>query len=285
MAVLEELYPANTAEPWDSVGLICGDPAQPVRKILLALDVTQATVQEAVDCQADLLITHHPLFLRPVHSVAADTWKGKLVHQLIQAGCALFNAHTNADIALGGVNEALSQRLGLRDTEVLIPRGDLQTSPMPHTGLGRVGNLPTAMSFLQLGELVARVLPGAAQGVRLAGNLTQQVQRIAVVGGSGDSTFQAVRDSGAQVVLTSDLRHHPVSELREQALFAGSKQGQPAWPFVIDVAHYSSETPWLGVLADIMQQKYFSQSQVAVQLSQVNTDPWTAQLACPTNIN
>ncbi|MDT0164233.1 Nif3-like dinuclear metal center hexameric protein [Actinotalea sp. AC32] len=121
VALLDRRFPPGTAESWDAVGTVCGDPDQPVRKVLLAVDPTLAVVDEAVDWGADLLLTHHPLLLRAVHSVAATTFKGAVVHRLTRAGCALHVAHTNADAALGGVADALAEAIGLVDLEPLVP--------------------------------------------------------------------------------------------------------------------------------------------------------------------
>lgn len=107
------------AQPWDAVGLVVGDPAAPVRRVLFALDPVASVAEEAVAEGADLLITHHPLFLAPVHGVPATTAKGRLVHRLIQAGVALYVAHTNADVANPGVSDALAAVLGLREVEPL----------------------------------------------------------------------------------------------------------------------------------------------------------------------
>ena len=120
VAALERRYPPGTAEPWDAVGLVAGDPSQPVRHVLFAVDPTAAVVDEAIAWGADLLVTHHPLLLRPVHSVAATTFKGAVLHRLIRAGVALHVAHTNADAADGGVAHALAQAVGLVDLEPLI---------------------------------------------------------------------------------------------------------------------------------------------------------------------
>jgi dinuclear metal center YbgI/SA1388 family protein len=122
-ALLEQLYPVAGAESWDAVGLVCGDPDQPVRRVLLAVDPTAAVVDEALDWDADLLVVHHPLLLRGVHGVPASTPKGRLVHRLVRAGCALFVAHTNADSASPGVSDALARVLGLADLRPLHPRG------------------------------------------------------------------------------------------------------------------------------------------------------------------
>ena len=122
-AVLERLYPAAGAESWDAVGLVCGDPGQPVRRVLLAVDPTAAVVDEALTWGADLLVVHHPLLLRGVHGVPASTPKGRIVHRLVRAGCGLFVAHTNADSASPGVSDALARVLGLADLRPLQPRG------------------------------------------------------------------------------------------------------------------------------------------------------------------
>ena len=122
VAVLEDLYPSAEAEAWDAVGLVCGDPDAPVRRVLLAVDPVEAVAREAVDGGYDLLLTHHPLHLRGTTSVAATTPKGRVVHTLVRAGCALHVAHTNADVADPGVSDALAARFGLRDLRPLQPR-------------------------------------------------------------------------------------------------------------------------------------------------------------------
>src|SRR3990170_8056483 len=117
VAVRDDLYDPATAESWDAVGLVTGDPYQPVTLVLLAVDPVQAVIDEAVDWRADLLLTHHPLLLRPVHAVAATDPKGRAVTSLVRAGVALHVAHTNADVADPGVSDALGPALGLVDLE------------------------------------------------------------------------------------------------------------------------------------------------------------------------
>ncbi|MGF1645586.1 MAG: Nif3-like dinuclear metal center hexameric protein [Kineosporiaceae bacterium] len=119
--VLDAAYPRAQAADWDAVGLVLGDLAAPVRRVVLAVEATARTVQEALDDRADLLLVHHPLLLRPVHGVGTDTPKGALVHRLIRGGCALFTAHTNADVAAPGVSDALARVLGLTDLSPLDP--------------------------------------------------------------------------------------------------------------------------------------------------------------------
>ncbi|TXH44088.1 MAG: Nif3-like dinuclear metal center hexameric protein [Actinobacteria bacterium] len=119
LAAMEQLYPSRLAEGWDAVGLVCGDPERPVRRILVAVDPVAEVVDEALRFGADLLITHHPLLLQGVHGVPATTPEGRVVMRLIEAGCALLCAHTNADAANPGVSDALARALGLGDLRPL----------------------------------------------------------------------------------------------------------------------------------------------------------------------
>ncbi|MGY2061864.1 Nif3-like dinuclear metal center hexameric protein, partial [Nocardia gipuzkoensis] len=116
VGVLDAAYPPRLAESWDSVGLVCGDEGEPVGRVLFAVDATAAVVDEAIAWGAQVLVAHHPLLLRGVDSVAANTPKGALVHRLIRNGCALFTAHTNADSADPGVSDALAHAVGLTVT-------------------------------------------------------------------------------------------------------------------------------------------------------------------------
>src|SRR3954469_22273724 len=121
VALLDEWYPPTTADDWDAVGLVGGHPADEVRRVMFAVDPAPVVAQEAADWGADLLVVHHPLFLRGVHGVAATTPKGRTFTPLARAGCALFTAHTNADQAVDGVSQALADALGLRDQRPLVP--------------------------------------------------------------------------------------------------------------------------------------------------------------------
>ena len=121
VGVLEELYPPAWAQSWDAVGLVCGDPDALVRRVLLAVDPVEPVVRDAVEGGFDLLLTHHPLYLRGTTSVAATSPKGRAVHALVRGGCALHVAHTNADVADPGVSDALAARFGLRDLRPLQP--------------------------------------------------------------------------------------------------------------------------------------------------------------------
>lgn len=121
IAALDSLYDPAWAEPWDAVGLVCGDPEQRVNTVLFAVDPAPAVIAEAIAGRYDLLVTHHPLLLHGVHSVAATTPKGRVIHDLVRAGVALHVCHTNADVAQPGVSDVLAQAIGLTDLRPLAP--------------------------------------------------------------------------------------------------------------------------------------------------------------------
>lgn len=278
--VLDTRYPPATAEDWDAVGLVVGDPQRSVRRVLFAVDPVSDVVDEAVAWGADLLVTHHPLLLKAVHSVAASTVKGSVVHRLVEAGCALYVAHTNGDAAERGVNDALADLLGLVDRRPLDPH-----EPGATTGAGRIGRLTVPVTLRAFSEHVAAVLPATPQGVRVAGDLDATVSTVAVLGGSGDSYISVARAAGADVYVTSDLKHHGVSEAREQALLDAHAAGaapQSGTPFLVDTAHFASEWPWLGYAADDLVHDCASDgTTVVTRVSVLRTDPWTARFGSP----
>ncbi len=264
MDVFETLWPTALAESWDSVGLAVGDPDADVRSILLALDPMDAVIAEAVVLGADLVFNHHPLMLKPVKSVNASTLKGGAVHTLISNDIALFNAHTNADSARGGVSDALISLLGIGDAVPLVPHAEGAS-----TGIGRVGDLPKRTPVRDIARTLATLLPRTTTGVRIAGDPAAAVTRVAVCGGAGDSLFDEVRASGAEVYITADLRHHPATEARDTANRQGGR------PQLIDVSHWASETVWLTAAAEQLETEFAERGfTVALQHSAVNTDPW-----------
>ncbi|MPZ60901.1 MAG: Nif3-like dinuclear metal center hexameric protein [Propionibacteriales bacterium] len=377
VACLDELYDPRSADDWDAVGTVCGDPAQPVRTILFAVDPVLAVVEEAVQRGGDLVVTHHPLLLRAVHSVAATTPKGRVLHRLIRNDIALHVCHTNADSADPGVSDAVARVLGLTDVrpldadpeppmdklvtfvphadaqriidalaaagagvigdydrcawtasgvgtfrpgagtnpaigsvgaiervdetrvEMVLPRARRQTviealrgahpyeepaldlfetAELPSTrGTGRVGVLPEPTTLRGFVERVAGALPATTGGVRVAGDPEQPVRTVALCGGAGDAFLGPARASGADVYVTSDLRHHPASELREWAY-----DDQDAAPALVDVSHWAAEWTWLPDAADRLASALAERgSTVDTHVSRINTDPWAFQIASP----
>ena len=361
--VMDNAYPPHLAEEWDSVGLICGRREAAVNHVAFALDCTDEVAEAAISAGVDMLIVHHPLLLRGVDSVAADTPKGRILHRLIESGIALFAAHTNADSARPGVNDKLAELVGITPGRPLAPKpgpgrhlwgvhvpaehvdklkqglfaagagrignysecvyeiaGTGQFKPEPGAdptdgevgktyrddelriqfvatpsdkqalvdtlltnhpyeepafdsteladatpidqafGLGRLGKLPKPMSLAEFTQQVADGLPATSWGVRAAGDPDKRVETVAVASGAGDGFMATAAKLGADVFVTSDLRHHPVDEHLRTSDMA-----------IIDTAHWASEFPWTAQAEEIVRRE----AGVETSVIDVRTDPWT----------
>ena len=252
VSAMESLFPPETAESWDHVGLSVGTPEAPVRSIGFAVDPCEASVSEAINRGADMLITHHPLYLRGTHSVATTTAKGSWTSRLIKSDVALYSAHTNADVAASTV--ALANLLGVT----------LERALDTETGIGGVG-LIAPLPLRDFAQLVAKVLPEVPAGVLVGGDPELRVERVAICSGSGDSLLQAANEAGADVYLTADLRHHPATD----HLWNGGCA-------LVSATHWATEWPVLAIMRD----QLLSELAVPVEtyISQIPTDAWFARL-------
>ncbi|WP_165064132.1 Nif3-like dinuclear metal center hexameric protein [Marisediminicola senii] len=257
-AVVERLWPPTGTESWDAPGLLVGDPAATVGHVHLAVDAVSESVDESVQLGADLLLVHHPLLLRGVTSVAEDRYKGAMVARLIRGGVALIAAHTNADVVETGTSAVFARAIGMTDLRPISPAAD------GATGLGRIGALPEPTTLGRLARVLADLLPPTATGVRVSGEYDRPIRSIALCGGAGDSLLSDPGVLAADVYITSDLRHHPASEARENARVAGG-------PALIDVSHWASEWLWLSVAADELRA---AMPGLTVTVSELRTDPW-----------
>lgn len=261
---VEEFWPASTAEAWDRVGLVTGKNDAPLRRVLLAVDAVGDTAREALTWGADVLFTHHPLLLRGVHSIAEDTSKGALLAALVKGNCALLAAHTNADAPEGGVSDVLAARLGLKDAMPIEP------GAIDGIGIGRVGDLDEPVTLSEFARAVAAELPPTVSGVRVAGDEHRLVRRVALCGGAGDSLLSHPLVLGADVYVTSDLRHHPAQESLEQSAISGG-------PALVDVSHWAAESLWLQGAAHRLSQALPG---VEFKVSEHRTDPWSFAVGC-----
>ena len=252
IAAMEKRYPSASAELWDAVGLVSGNPNNQVSKILFAVDPAESVIQEAKEIGAELIIAHHPLMLKGVTSVAESTRKGKIVADLIKSDIALLTAHTNADVANPGVSDALARAVGVEPDSAI----DQVTK------LGRIGNLPKAMPLSDFAQLVADGLPKTAHGIHVAGDLQRGISRVAVCGGAGDSLLGLVEQSDADVFVTSDLRYH----LTEEFVRSTGKA-------LVSISHWAGEWTWLNLAADLIVPDLGGT--LEVQVSHTVTDPWS----------
>lgn len=233
VTALEAAYPPALAESWDAVGLVCGDPDEPVARVLVAVDPVADTVEEAIDARAQLLVTHHPLLLRGVHGVPADNPKGALVHRLVRAGAGLFCAHTNADRADPGVSDALAAALGVTVT------GPLRAAPaqpldvlavaVPVDDAGRVLDALAAAGAGRLGDYShgAWTVDGTGRFVPLPG-ASPAVGRVGELQRAGETRIETVLPRHRREEILAALRaahpyEQPAYSLHEQAETASSR--------------------------------------------------------------
>ena len=255
---LDGLWPPAGAEEWDAVGLVVGARSQQVTHIRLVVDVVRATVDEAISDGADLIVAHHPLLLRGVTSVAEDHYKGALVADLIRAGVGLYSAHTNADAVDVGTSDVLARALGIADMSPITEGLD------EDSGIGRVGVLAKPIRLYDLATTLGRLVPQTAGGIRVSGDPEQMVSRVALCTGAGDSLLNHPLVQAADVYITGDLRHHPVSEVQQQRLHQSG-------PALIDVSHFASEWFFLDQVKAELESRLPG---VTISVSEVVTDPW-----------
>ncbi len=230
---IEALAPLSLAESWDRPGLQLGDPQAHLSTVVVALDPSPAAVTLALARGAELLVTHHPLFLEPLHRLDLSTPQGRKIRDLLCGGVAVYAAHTNLDRARGGVNDRLAARLGLEEVE------DLGAEPDGRPALGRVGRLAAPRRLGEFAREAARAL--GAPTARVVGDPDRRVERVAVCGGSGASLWPAARAAGAQVLVTGDVRHHAALDAREAGMA------------LVDVGHATGERVAVEILAGVVR--------------------------------
>lgn len=229
IAVMEAIAPQGLALGFDNVGLLVGPDHDEIRRVLVALDCTPVTAQEAVDTGADLLLTHHPVFFSGIKRFLPDGPETAAPYILVRHGVGHFAAHTNLDAAQGGVNDALASVLGLEDV-----------SMFGAEGLCRIGTLPSPLTLADFAKHAARALETQ---VRFSGEGTKTVCRAAVLGGAcGLEDAYAAKEAGADVFLTGEIRHH-------EAL-AALVRGIP----VVAAGHYETERTVLVPLIKRLQE-------------------------------
>ncbi len=257
---LDDFWPQTFADDWDNVGLSAGSLSAEIETILVAVDLTDAVIDEALAAKCQLIITHHPLLLKPIGSLDESKLKGHLLARLIRGNLSHFVAHTNADVQLDGASTAMANAFGLEQVEPLVP----QSKTLGH---GAIGELPEQTTLSQFAKLVSASLPKTGRRVVFSGNPDQQIKRVAICSGAGDSLIPFVLDSDADVYVTSDLRHHPVLDA-----VATPRKGNPI--ALIDVSHWAAESLWV----ESAVRRLSAIPGVSALASRINTDPWTQEV-------
>lgn len=236
MNALERIAPRHLAEDWDNTGLLVGSYAQKVKRILVALDVDDTVVAEAIERSADMIVAHHPAIFRGMKQLRTDLPLGRRLAALLTHGIAVAAAHTNLDITRGGVNDVLAERLGLEKLSTFITTAQTDGSA---ESLGRIGTLPAPVAIDDFAHSVRKRL--GVSHVRLVRAVDRPVRRVAVCGGAGAEFIDTAVRRGADVYLTGDVKYHEAQRAAEQGMH------------LIDAGHFGTERPVLPVLADLLR--------------------------------
>ena len=243
---IEGIAPPYMKMDWDNCGLLCGRKNKEVRKILVALDPFRNVVQEAIDLGADLIVTHHPLIFRsPLMAVNEDTETGRLVLELMEHGIAAINAHTNLDLAPGGVNDVLAQTLGLQNIQII--------NPIDNYGLLRCGTVaeqPLSAFLTAVKENLH------CEGIRYVDN-GKPVRKVAVGGGSCADEMQEALEVGCDTFVTADVKYNQFRTAYELGLN------------LIDAGHFHTENPTMPILAEKLAAQF---PEVSVEFSKNHSD-------------
>ncbi len=244
MNFMETLAPHCLKMDWDNVGLNCGSKQAPVRRILVALDPFEHVCQEAVDCKADLLVTHHPLIFRPWPMVTDDAAITRGLMNLVRHGISHFCAHTNLDCAEGGVNDVLAAALGLKQ---------VTTVPNDAHGMLRCGEVEDQelSAFL---EFVKNTLH--CDGLRYC-NSGKKVHKVAVGGGGCAGGLYDAICAGCDTFVTSDVKYNEFWDAYEQGLN------------LIDAGHFHTENPVVMAVAEKIAARF---PEIEVIISKTHAD-------------
>ena len=230
MGFIEQGAPCELAEEWDNVGLLVGNRAGKVERIMLCLDITAASIEEAVKKNVDLIVTHHPVIFKSLNRLIEGEAKGRNLYSLIRNGINVYTAHTNLDYAVSGVNTRLAEALGLKE---IAGYGK---------GPGKTGVLDSKM---KLHDFIKKVKDDLnVPFVRIAGKADAGVQKAAVFCGSFDDDLEAVMQTQADVLVTGDLKYHTALDAREAGLC------------IIDAGHFNTERIVLPALMTALKENF-----------------------------
>ena len=192
---LNRRFPPALSSEWDNDGLqVCPDPDAEVEGVLIALDPTDAAIDEAEKTGCNVILTHHPLIFQPLSDVTPESGVGRRVRRLLTLGIAAISCHTRCDAAEGGINDSLAETMGLTG---VTPFAD---------GIPRIGTLTRPMTPA---EAVSFVLGATGAPKALySGNAPEKIARIAVCGGSGKDCLFAAAEAGADLYFTGELSYH-----------------------------------------------------------------------------
>ena len=248
---LQTLAPTDLAATWDNVGLLLGDREAPVRRVMTCLTVTGDSVAEAIEGEADLVVSHHPLPFRPLQRITKDTPEGRYLLDLAHAKIALYSAHTAFDSAARGINQRIAEGLELRNIEPLVVKEDDAT-----LGSGRYGEAESPITSAELGERLKKFL--GIESLRLVGAVDRSFTRIGIACGSAGSYLEPATECECEALVTGETTFHTCLAAEAQDVV------------LLLTGHFASERFALERLAEEMDKAF---ADVQVWASKREKDP------------
>ena len=235
---LRAIYPLRLAESWDNVGLLVGNESAPASRIMTCLTVTPESAAEAIEEQAQLIVSHHPLPFHSFKRLTTELTPTRLLWELAQAGIAIYSPHTAFDSAAEGINQLALQRLNCAEIQPLLPKpGDPEG-----LGAGRAGTLPSPNSLNEFAERVKTIY--GLSHLQIVGQPDRVISRCGSACGSGGSFVGAAADAGCDALLTGEATFHDCLEARARNIA------------LVLVGHYASERFGVEQMATRIAQQF-----------------------------
>lgn len=221
--VLEKRFPISNKEEWDNVGLMVGRRKREVKKIQLSLDVTTASLENAIKNNVDLIISHHPMIFSGVKKVNSDTILGEKILTAIENNIAIYSLHTNLDSTEGGLNDYVGEKLNLKNGKIIDEVNN------ENFGIGRIYSLENKITFEEFVEKIKSIF--LTNNLRVVKNQDEElyIKKIAIVNGSGSSYWRKAKKMGADLLITGDIKYHEALDSLEEGFC------------MIDIGHYETE--------------------------------------------
>jgi len=238
--LLEEYAPLELKQSYDNVGFMVGNQESEITNILVALDCTLKVICEAEEKGCNLIITHHPpLFIKP-STLTDSTLTGVKINKLIKNDINVYSSHTNLDATKGGLNDILCSLLGFTNLEIMEPISS-ENDIYEGAGIGRITTLQESVTLKDLCKNLKHILE--AEVLRYCGDDNMEINRIAIINGSGEEYFQKAKDLGAQCIITGDTTYHNINDYNEMGMA------------IIDAGHFETEWPAMKVVAKIIEKE------------------------------
>ena len=244
--------PEELQEDWDNSGIqVLTDTGKKINTILTCLEINDDVVEEAVNRNVDLIITHHPLIFSKVASVRSDEVVGSQIIKLIRHSISLYSAHTSFDSAGRGTNQDLAEKLGLSE---IVPMYPLQSDP--NAGMGRSGIYHQPVPFDEFYKLLTKVCGKSL--IRIAGITPESVKKVSLCTGAGSEFIDEACAGGADVFLTGDVKYHDARHAYDIGMC------------VIDAGHYGTEILFAENMASQLREQLKDDVQVLVSGTDIN---------------